>query len=1539
MILAMLMLIFSFASLSLDARPKESGKGSDDQQLRQALGVYDLQQNTVSNIQFYTTNYGIFGLNVAQNRGGGFWPRGSQNQYIFAGGIWFGAIKKRPNDTSNTDRKYVTITYNPNSGTSWMVPGRLNPLNTSQDLVESTLLTKYRTYFSTDFKQGDGGPIKAEDGENWPIWDVNKDDKIKNDRYFGKFVDDNSLRNTSTYDKGPAFISGEDIFATFKDTDLSRYDDGAGQRKNQGYPLRLQYEQMIYSWGFGDYRDFIFLKYDIANYSKDTLRECWMAPVMDVDIALAQNAQGGAGNDRVRFYDEDTTLNLALQWSMGDQGEKGQGFGYLGFDFLESPAVFRTQSQLPPRIQETINGNITTYDVRDYMALETKVENIGGKDTLIIVRDTLVRHQRMVVTNNGGTLDTVRSTVFDITGYLRRDKKFYANEEQLGLRTFRNWPISEDKSGDDERYNYMSSRARDGDNGPGDKRFLMATGPFNMLPGDTVRVVVGIMLAKPHIREEADGSVEDVTKLIAIDKFAQQVYDDNFRAPMPPFLPEFGQWTPYNNAIKLTWKNTSEQSVDDYENGLAFMGYKLYRARRTDLDTFNIYNIGPTNQHTKGSGPFGWKQLAEWRLPTPYVKSTNRAGTVPTDATKPFIDSLRIVGPYYTNQGTIDSNAIRIMRVGQGVRLMADTVVKAFDFFASYPFRGAAIPIIGHIDTAVYSQPWGPHYASLVKKFPIWYNPYNPASNNEPVFDILIGKLNLDPALVKFNPLLTDIQTVNVNPLDTPLIPNKIGDTIYLKSTYRVAYINGAKQLLVDRVIPINIQNVMRDTTRLKSVLQTLYGYIQKGYAKTEFVKFEQSEVARKQIIDPYMKLVTNDRTFVDLGDDNKDGRITTNTDPTKTEKLINSVDYFYKLLSYDEGDYNQPTPTKMNDGVKGLSNFEVTHPATSPVGNKSQFTVTYVDTAKLGGLYNFNFFAADQERVNQLLGGHELELEFQPWWTLSDLDLGTRRFRFGMYYRSVTVKDLTTGQYIFMGRTVFEQTPCSWSYRGGFTEDAVSWYLADSVIVDPYDPSKNDDFGTFHSYGIKQRTGEFTTGDFTRYGYCYSAPFLPPVENTFGFSFNYSIQQHGGHFRPDSNSKRVTPGMTPIIPQLGFGTNTDTTYITTTARSGMDAYGYDLVYGPLAYGAVPFYGQPTYGSFNNGPGDFLVTFEPGGTETMDLKFGAGGNTTNKFNVPYLTMKIKNVLSYKRPTEKGPGDSATVAYQGYYTHLDLAMDTIAKKGTANLRSLGKNTNDYIGKFNLSAMPWVNSRNDNSAMRIARQRAKVVNAPVAFNAQILPNQGRYYLSAVSVDGKDTVDFVNQVNIAGVNFNFDYANKGRFEKDMPIQWDYIPISDYVYGQDFKAGDQVTLKVRGGAFGLPEPGAKVRVKVSESKVAADQVTDKMLEQVTVVPNPFYISHQMQQSPYDSKLYFTKLPEKCKISIYTITGDLVREFEHDETSGYKPYEHSIDIWDLLSTNNQRVQSQTLIAIIKSPNGAEQVVPFSVVVGGFRLIQSDTQQ
>jgi len=41
----------------------------------------------------------------------------------------------------------------------------------------------------------------------------------------------------------------------------------------------------------------------------------------------------------VSFYFWDTTLNLAYQWTNGDLGEEGKGFGYIGFDFMESPVV------------------------------------------------------------------------------------------------------------------------------------------------------------------------------------------------------------------------------------------------------------------------------------------------------------------------------------------------------------------------------------------------------------------------------------------------------------------------------------------------------------------------------------------------------------------------------------------------------------------------------------------------------------------------------------------------------------------------------------------------------------------------------------------------------------------------------------------------------------------------------------------------------------------------------------------------------------------------------------------------------------------------------------------------------------------------------------------------------------------------------------------------------------------------------------------------------------------------------------------------
>jgi hypothetical protein len=1532
--------IFLVPAMSF-ALPKDwDKKGSGDEPLRTYNQLFDLQQNTVSNIQFYTTNYGIFGLNVAQNRGGGYWPRGSNNQYIFGGGLWIGAVKPRPDGQL---KKYVEVTYNPNNGRSWMVPGRI----TDGDSKDVSDIKKYRTYFSTDFRKGDGTPLNPDDGPNWPIWDTSPTDSLKYNRYYGYYVDDVNQRSNSVYPKGPAFISGEDIFATYKDTDLNEFDGGAGLRKSQGYPLRLQFEQMIYSWGFGDYKDFIFLKYDIINFSKDTLKEVWLGSVMDIDIVRAPNYTGGAGNDRARFYNEDSTLNLAVQWTNTDQGEKGFGFGYLGFDFLESPAVIKSDRS---DVTYEVQGSDTTYRITEYMCFDKQIVKVPVYDstgTIIDYRDSVACLREDVVkkwvslhkkTDTG--MAVINTVEFDITGYIRKDKRVYANDEQLGLKTFRNWHISDDKNDDDERYNFMSSGVRDGDFGPGDRRLMMATGPFNMVPGDTARLVVALICASTAVREDADGSTEDLAELVRKDKFAQQVYDNNFRAPAPPERANFVSWTPLNNGFIIKWDSTSEISKDFYEKGMDFLGYRLYRARRTDLDTFDVDNVSPTSQYPSGKGPFGWKQIAQWEIPTPFYKSVYRAGTA-NASNMPFIDSLRIVGPYLENKGgqvVIDSFAIRVLRVGRGIKLNPTNqwVIQYIN-----PSTRNIFPVICGVDTAYFSKPWGPFWASKInisaRELPIYYDPFNVINPRRHYLldSVMLGVVKLNRLFLPYNPLLWRKETVNIRPQDTLGLPDRTGpnlDTIYLKKTYRTAVVNGTNVLLIDRMVPMNINMVLRDSVHIAQALDSIYKYIQQGLAKVEFPNFEQSDEAINKVIVPYMDSITNHRTFIDFGDDNKDLYISYNDNPTKTEKIINNVDYYYKLLSYDEGDYQQQTPQKLNDASIGLPNMINVFSRSAPVGKPIDFTVTYVDSARIGGLYNFKLFSVDYDRAVQLFAGHELELEFNPYWELERIQLPGRStpLTFGLYWRRMTLKDLTTNTLLYNGLTLLEETPGVLRYSGSPTENAASYILSDTAVVDPI-TGKVNTFGLPFNNEVITRSGKITTGDFTIPGYYYSYGFMTnypspgPAFGTLGFSFDFTIQQYGGMLRPDSSSIRMEPDKTPINIISDFS-KVYTTRQVDFMTLRQEFLGYTAQGVPVYQG----YGQPIYGSFNNGPGDFEVTFMPGGEETMELVWGKD-RKRNTFKVKYLTLKVRNLLSYKRPSENGK-DSVTVSYPIEYTHM--AIDTAFGVLYPDPTNLGSRCNEFIDKYNLSAYGWVNGRGQNSAIRMREQQANPSwNTGSTSLNTFVGTQGRYYLSAISEDGKDTVDFTHVLIIGGCQFALDYANKGR--RFGTAEWDYIPTNEYQFGEDFKPGDKIILKVRGGAFGLPLPGAKVRFKISDFKPENENYTDEMLDKFKVVPNPYYISHQGQKTPYDAKIYFTKLPPRCTIDIYTLAGDLVRTIEHDETSSDGPDKHSVEIWDLLSKNGLRVASQTFVAVLKTPNGATATQKFSVVVGGFRLIQS----
>ncbi|MFN8358479.1 MAG: hypothetical protein U0264_01065 [Candidatus Kapaibacterium sp.] len=1331
-------IMFSAAALNVDARTKEKAKGKNQEGetvLREAKNTFDLQKNKVSRIEFFNTNYGIIGHDTKNSLGGGIWPRGSQNQYIYAGGVWFCGTKTLANGKPS---RLCEISYNPNSGASWFAPGSIE----DGDLVSDELRLKYRTYFSTDFRP-DGVPFNTADGPNWPIWDNSTvaGDTLKKDRYLGHYVDDITLRNKAL-SKAPAFISGEDIFSIFKDTDLNRYEGGVGTRRSQGFPMRLQYEQTIYSWGFGDYRDFIFVKYAIINKSVDTIRDCWVAAAYDMDIASTTNGANGAANDRCKFYADEDSLNLAVQWSLGTQGERGKGFGYIGFDFLESPAV-------------------------------------------------------------------------DATGRIRHDKKFYAQNEQLGLVTFRNWSINEDLKDNGDRYDFVSQKQKDGDTEAGDKRFLMSTGPFVMVPKDTVRVVVGIVFANTSKGADADGTVEDLVETIRKDKFAQKVYDDNFRAPVPPD-PAVIKWRPLNNAMLITWDSTSELSNDKLEAGMDFLGYKLYRARRDDLDSFNVDVLKtPINR-----GPLGWKQIAQWEMLPPFLKSLVQVGD--KDVHMPYLDSMRIVRQ-------VDSFKFIVRR---------------------FPSRASQ------------NTPYGvAHWQKYYRSMPL-----------ADLQTLMTGEININRALVSAPPKWKNTTAI-------AWIADPSGMEVPWKQNTAQGF-SAADSIAYDNLM-LNLLALLRQG---KAVLN--FPDIEKDSA--ERVKIQQ------QVVIPYMDSITNNSSFVDLGDDDRNGEINEDPDPTKTEKLLNNVDYYYRLQAYDEGDYNQLSPQKENVGITDINQLKV-YPYAAPAGAKeASVVVTSVDSTTMGGLYNFRFHVLNQDRLNQLFttpenGGHEIEIEFQPAVSPVNYPPATQAnpspAQWGLYQRRIIMRDKSTGKPLFDGTTFLEPTLCNTSVLSLFTENAATYIFSDTLLIDSISGQRNS-FGVPNDKGRILRNGTFTTNKTGTSSTCYSGLLDNEARQTLGFSFDYGIQQQGGVLRPDTAFALVnsTGAETPLQKgEIQRMQRVDTVF----TENG---------------------GSILFGTFNNGPAEYEVEFTEGGEETITVSYGTKTpRDTKQVKVRYLNTKVTNKASYKRINENG--DSVTVTYPG---EIPLYINPLTTFSSYPLV-----TDVPVGQYNLSSYAWVSARGRNN---LTSRRAQ---------ASGLVGQGRYYLSVV--DDKDTVDFIHIFQASGAEFGIDYGNKARrFSNDSPL-WD--TVVNYVWNKDFQKGDKVVFKLTGGALGLPLPGAKITAKVMTGVPKVEDYTDAMLDQIKIVPNPYYVTEQSQRSPYDAKIRFTKLPKQCTIKIYTVTGELLRTIEHNELLSPEPDKYAIEPWDLLTSNRQRAASQTLVAEITTPNGAKSIQKFSVIVGGFRLI------
>ncbi len=89
--------------------------------------------------------------------------------------------------------------------------------------------------------------------------------------------------------------------------------------------------------------------------------------------------------------------------------------------------------------------------------------------------------------------------------------------------------------------------------------------------------------------------------------------------------------------------------------------------------------------------------------------------------------------------------------------------------------------------------------------------------------------------------------------------------------------------------------------------------------------------------------------------------------------------------------------------------------------------------------------------------------------------------------------------------------------------------------------------------------------------------------------------------------------------------------------------------------------------------------------------------------------------------------------------------------------------------------------------------------------------------------------------------------------------------------------------------------------------------LDQVKVVPNPYNGSAPWTATEIADKVEFINLPPQARITIYTLSGDLVKEIIHSSPTGS-------EAWNLLSRSGQKVVSGVYIYKVETPDGQYKI-------------------
>ena len=102
--------------------------------------------------------------------------------------------------------------------------------------------------------------------------------------------------------------------------------------------------------------------------------------------------------------------------------------------------------------------------------------------------------------------------------------------------------------------------------------------------------------------------------------------------------------------------------------------------------------------------------------------------------------------------------------------------------------------------------------------------------------------------------------------------------------------------------------------------------------------------------------------------------------------------------------------------------------------------------------------------------------------------------------------------------------------------------------------------------------------------------------------------------------------------------------------------------------------------------------------------------------------------------------------------------------------------------------------------------------------------------------------------------------------------------------------------------------------ASTGATTVLEDVLDDINVVPNPYYAFSTYEQNKLDNRVKITNLPEQCTVTIYSVNGTLVRQFRKADPKT------SLD-WDLKNNKNIPIAGGVYIIHVDVPDVGEKIL------------------